>query len=62
MIVAQISIMESLQLVMEPKMVLITSSLRTHGVIHGEIKDMSKSDKTTHAEFSRVLSILLRDA
>jgi hypothetical protein len=47
---------------MEPKMVLITSSLRTHGVIHGEIKDMSKSDKTTHAEFSRVLSILLRDA
>ena len=37
---------------MELKMDKITSSLKTHGELHGEIKDTSKSDKTMSAVFS----------
>ena len=42
-------IMESSPSDMELKMDKITSSLKTHGVLHGEIKDTSKSDKRTSA-------------
>ena len=34
---------------MELKVDKITSSLKTHGVLHGEIKDTSKSEQTTSA-------------
>ena len=34
---------------MELKVDKITSSLKTHGVLHGEIKDLSKSEQTTSA-------------
>jgi hypothetical protein len=37
---------------MELRTVKITSSLKTHGEPHGEIKDTSKSDKTMSAVFS----------
>lgn len=36
---------------MELKMELITSSLKTHGVHHGEIKGMSKLEQTMFVVF-----------
>jgi len=46
---------------MELKMGKTTSSLKTHGELHGEIKDTSKSDKTTSAVSSWLLHMLLND-
>jgi hypothetical protein len=43
--------MESLQLDMELRMEMITSSLKTHGEHHGEIKGMSKLEPTMFVVF-----------
>lgn len=59
---AQILIMESLQLDTGQRMEMITSLLRIHGGLHGVTKDMSKLGKITPVAFFKPLSILLRDA